>query len=632
MLEQLRNNSKSGIIYFLFGIIIIVFVFTFNTSGPGGGCTGGEEWPAASVNGDVVYLSDLELGMRLSANPPANPMDSFGSAMFQGTRYARLGLSRPDLPSPYTPADTFTRGEEGTMPTKAGKVAKDLVETFLVSQEAERVGLRVTDAELLAAVKNWITTEQGEFSAEIYSNTIRYGLGTTRQKFEGLVTKELLRRKLVQLVAAQGSVDPNEVNYYAGLLTDKVVVEYAKVDADAVKALIAVSAAEAAEYAKANPEKITAEYEKRTAEFNQPEKVQLSGIFKKAPFPAQIENEKDPTKKAELEGTRADAKASLEAIAADLNAAAAAAAAEKKAAEEAAKAAALAAENGEEVAEAPAAPAAEAKDLFAEKAGEASDDASKTAGGKFSVPLSKEALGRYPYGESVAEAAFALAPGEISTVVEVNRGFWLLRMESKVAAFSKAEADVAGELATDLIRSEKAPAEVENAAKAFLAAAKAASDKSLSDVAGSFEGGAVTVAETLPLAQLKQLGDSDGWKQVGGLGCAPTLVKGAFNLSAEAPLADETFTVFGGVNCNEDTGVRVIAKWASKPETTEEEMNTAKEAVESQLLAFNARETYRSWYAALEKSADVSMTSEFGEYLKREEAAMAGEGVATGAP
>ena len=139
MLEQLRNNTKSGIIYFLFGIIIIVFIFTFNTSGPGGGCTGGEEWPAASVNGEVIYLSDLELGMRLSANPPANPLDSFGAAVFQGTRFARLGLSRPDLPTPFTAPDTFTRSASAQAPLKAAKVADDLVESFLIATSSSVV-------------------------------------------------------------------------------------------------------------------------------------------------------------------------------------------------------------------------------------------------------------------------------------------------------------------------------------------------------------------------------------------------------------------------------------------------------------------------------------------------------------
>ena len=40
MLDLLRNNTRSFIIYLLFAIIIVVFVFTFNTITPGQACGG----------------------------------------------------------------------------------------------------------------------------------------------------------------------------------------------------------------------------------------------------------------------------------------------------------------------------------------------------------------------------------------------------------------------------------------------------------------------------------------------------------------------------------------------------------------------------------------------------------------
>ena len=624
MLEQLRKNSQSGIIYFLFAIIIVVFIFTFNTSGPGGGCTGGDEWPAAVVNGETIYLSDVELGMRLSANPPANPLDSFGSAIYQGTRFARLGLSRPDLPTPYTPADTFTRPSAGGQPLKAAKVANDLVESVLVSQEATAMGLRVTDQELAAAVKEWMVAEQGEFTSEIYSNTIRYGLGTTRQKFEGLLSRELLRRKLVQVVANQGVVDPAAVDYYSALLNSTVTLRYAKIDAATVESSVSVNAGEAAAYAKANPEKIKEAYTARQAEFNQDKKVLLSGIFKKAPFPAQIENEADPAKKAELTASRAAAKAALDAIAAELNAdakAKAEAAATQSAAAAAARAAATA-ENGEPAALV-AAPVVPDTDLFKAKASTESEDATKTNGGAFAAPLTKASLARYPYGENLAEAAFNLEAGATSEVIEVNRGFWILRSESTVAAFSKTEAEVANELATTLIQKEKSPGVIASTAAAFLAAAKKAPKTDLTELAKGFQGATVSVAETLPLARLRQLGDNKGWKQIGGLGCAPELVKGAFALNADAPLADEVFSVFGGADCSEDTGTRVVAQFVSNSSATDEESAAQKSQVRSQLEAFNQVETYRAWYQGLEAKSDITLTGDFEQYLRREEAAIA---------
>ena len=54
MLDQL--SKQLPIRNYSVGIIIIVFIFTFNTSGPGGGCTGAEEWPAMKAEGETLYL------------------------------------------------------------------------------------------------------------------------------------------------------------------------------------------------------------------------------------------------------------------------------------------------------------------------------------------------------------------------------------------------------------------------------------------------------------------------------------------------------------------------------------------------------------------------------------------------
>ena len=313
--------------------------------------------------------------------------------------------------------------------SKAAKVAEDLVETLLVSEAAKEMGLRVTDEELIEAVRDWLTAEQGEFSGEAYSNTVRYGLGTTRQKFEGLLTRELLRRKMVRLVAAQAAVSPAEVDFISKQMTTKVALQYVKVDAATVASSIVVSDSDAQQFAKDNGDKITAEYTAREKEFNKGEQVLLTGIFKKAPFPAQIDAENDPTKKAELQAKRDDAKAALDQVLVALKA---------EAADAAARAAAAQAANAEgaEGADVPAPPAVEKKDLFAAKAAEISDDATASSNGKFPQPLTAEALSRYPYGETVSNAAFALAPGQVSAVVEVNRGFWLVRLEEKLRLFA----------------------------------------------------------------------------------------------------------------------------------------------------------------------------------------------------
>ena len=196
----------------------------------------------------------------------------------------------------------------------------------------------------------------------------------------------------------------------------------------------------------------------------------------------------------------------------------------------------------------------------------------------------------------------------------------LLRLEEKLPAVSQTQDQVATELARGLLQTERAPAEIENIAKAVLEGSKASASGELTTTVGAVT---LSVEESLPFPRLRQLGDAQSWKQLGGVGCVPQLVEDAFSLTADAPLAPAVYTVFGGVNCDEDTGTRVVARWASAPEAAEDEIQAAKETVEGQLAAFAERETYRAWYGELRASSDVDFTSEFAAYLAADAQAMA---------
>ena len=209
MLDELRKTSRSGIIYFLFAIIILVFVFTFNTGGPGtggAGCTGGDRWVAASINGVEIDPQDRELGLRLSADAPEDPADLFGGVIYRSSRFARLALPPPDIPAnplaggdAFGPVQSFSPPPETVAPAKARKVVDDMIESWIASEKAAELGLRVSDQELTEAIIQWVTREQGEFTATRYENVIRYGLKTSKSHFETFVRRELLRNKLVPL-------------------------------------------------------------------------------------------------------------------------------------------------------------------------------------------------------------------------------------------------------------------------------------------------------------------------------------------------------------------------------------------------------------------------------------------------
>src|SRR4051794_29686573 len=111
MLEVLRKNSRSAIIYVLFGVIIAVFIINF---GPGSrGCTPGA--------GATVYAAKVA-GSTLSE---------------QDFRFAYIALTRGQVPSQLA---QDRRLKEFVM--------DKLIERELLAQEAEKLGFDVSTKEV----------------------------------------------------------------------------------------------------------------------------------------------------------------------------------------------------------------------------------------------------------------------------------------------------------------------------------------------------------------------------------------------------------------------------------------------------------------------------------------------------
>lgn len=107
------------------------------------------------------------------------------------------------------------------------RVLEDLVTRALILHEAERVGLRVTEEEVIAAIKTTpLFATEGRFSRDRYLELLRAN-GITPETFEGQIRQDLLRRKIVELVRGTAKVSETEAQAAFRAAKEQVAVEYA---------------------------------------------------------------------------------------------------------------------------------------------------------------------------------------------------------------------------------------------------------------------------------------------------------------------------------------------------------------------------------------------------------------------
>jgi hypothetical protein len=224
----------------------------------------------------------------------------------------------------------------------------------------------------------------------------------------------------------------------------------------------------------------------------------------------------------------------------------------------------------------------------------------KEAGGLFDEHRDRERLGRYPFGQEVVDPIFALQAGQMSGVIEVDTGFWILRLEEKLAAESKTLEQAQMEIATQLYKEEQGEALKKTLANELLAKAKAASDKPLSEAAaavntarGAAEGDGLTTSQTGLFARMQAgaYGPAAKVGQVPTLGDVPELAKAAFKATAKSPVLGQVFEIDGGKRL-------VVARWAAE-EAAADLDDEGRASIREKLLRQKQRLVYRNWYESL---------------------------------
>lgn len=578
MLGTLRKHSKSVIIYVLFAVIIVVFIFTFNVASPDAGCGTGGGKKATSVmkvGDEQLDLSALTMGLALSADPPnpgafGDPRAFQAEMVYRSTRFARLrgdpkfGMYMPD---PRT-----------VSPVKIRKVADDLTETFLTSDEGEARGLRASPDEIRARIVRDFTDDTGRFKKKTYEDWVRYSLRTSLPKFEEFVGREIVREKLIGLLTANVTVPDREARHVAAQRKTVRTYEYVEIDptllgdayANAAGPLPGGPTAEEVDsWLAAHKDEAEKYFAEHKSEFAVPATYEFHVIKSAAPSKSVVAGMKDDDARKAAEDRRAEARKKAEELAAtltDLSGAALVAAFEK------------------------AAPTS-------------SDDAATAAnGGRSAGALTRKDVDGL--SRSLARKFDGMKAGEFSGVVEDDDGFFLAVLDRKNAGGERTFEDVKVAVARKIVSREKGKAAVDKMGADLLARAQGSTGTALVDLVK--EANAPFAPEN-PI-RFGNTGDLPGmpdslsgmfdWNPnaLTGIGESEELSKAAAGLTSAQPVAAKVFSVKG-------SEARYILRLAGEKveAATDDDVARARD----DLVAVKKQAWYREWYRNLKTQAQA---------------------------
>ena len=564
MLDTIREHSRSTIIYVLFGIIIIVFVFTFNTGGGKKDCASTSGSVAMmSVNGATLDSTVLNMGMAMTAEEP-NPLAMDENAMRRAYLYNHTRFPQAGGDQAYA---LYMPDASEISPLKVERVADDLAETWIASEAAKELGMFVSDDELRARVysKEWYD-EEGKFRKDEFEGYVHYALQTSISMYETFLEREILRTKMIDLVTAGAVADPDEVAYYFDQQNTKVNLEFVEIDPsrfagdatvtdDDVEAVLANRGDEVKKY-----------YDEHQADFKA-----RSYLFRGVRLAF------DATTQPAVE-------AQATALHSELAALTAAAAQDER--------------------------------FGTAAAAQSSHDASKANGGLMADYVASDVLAAAPFGAPLLAALAGLADGALAAPVAVDGAYWIVKRvgahEGEVAAFDTVKRRAAEAIA----RQDKAP----EAAKAFVLKVEAwlaqNPTAAMADVVGYLNAqgkGAFTADETGAFARMSfySLGqDAEAAAGVPKIGVAPQVMEVAFQLTADKPLAAKVVKV-------ESTGRFVALRLKERTVTEGDEATKARGELKTLLDRMAKRNTWLAWYRTQKAKAVAEGNLEYTDDFQR---------------
>jgi peptidyl-prolyl cis-trans isomerase D len=260
MLEQMRKQSQSLLIWLLFVFLIVVFIISFGPQSRGLSCetTMGSDHYAAKVAGDLVSTTDFRYGLLL-ARVPDRPI--------QVAKQQRIKETILDL----------------------------LIERELLAQQAQKLGYVVTedqvedligDAKMIGLGELQpapFMQKEGRFNYDSFK-MFAMKLGMTPKAFVEEERKEMLAAHMRDLLRSGVTVSPNEVKADFERRNRQVNLEYVTFAPRRYQAQSTPGEAEVATYVKTGEAKLHALYDQRKLLYEKaPKQLQLRQITPRSP-------------------------------------------------------------------------------------------------------------------------------------------------------------------------------------------------------------------------------------------------------------------------------------------------------------------------------------------------------------
>ena len=399
--------------------------------------------------------------------------------------------------------------------------AETLIQRAVLAAEAEQLGLRATDDEIRQVVRNFFRTPEGTIDSAAAREFGERRFGSER-RFANEIRDDILMTKLLQLIDAGVEVSDAEVRDALRHQREAVRLALVVLDPAAPAEDVEVSDAEVAAMLADQAPRVRAFYDQHPERYKQPERIRARHLLLRVAPDASEEQV------AEIRGR---AEAALARI-----------------------------RGGED---------------FAAVAGEVSEDpGSKAQGGD---------LGFFSRGQMVPgfeAAAFALEPGQVSEIVKTDFGFHVIRLEERKPAEERSFDDAAREIAEELVRADRARAQLDEQLAALEEAVKGG--KSVVDAARALD---LDIQRPDWITR-----HPDGF--VPGVGAAPDLLTAAFALTAEKPSSPRVFAV---------GDKRVMVELLDRRSPTAEELATELPGERNRLRDARRAEARNAWLEAARK-------------------------------
>ena len=249
MLEKIRDGSQGVIAKGILVLVILSFAFAGVSSYLGST----SDVPAAEVNGDKITKAELEQAYQSERARMEQQLGEMFAALSADERY---------------------------LESIKQSVLERLVADKLIDQAAAAMGLRVSDEQIIAAIKSEPAFQtDGKFDNDRYQAILRQ-LGYQPQTFRSMMRVDMTRRQLTAALVGTEFVLPGEAKQLAELQGQTRDIRYLVVDSAPYLANASVTDEQVKNYYDANqgqfmsPEKVSLEYvELNAADFAKDSKV-----------------------------------------------------------------------------------------------------------------------------------------------------------------------------------------------------------------------------------------------------------------------------------------------------------------------------------------------------------------------